>query len=202
MSDEKGTFRVPGLPVNQELRLIVTMMGYKVHRQEFLLPPEKPELNLGVLGMEQTSRQLEEVVIQAETPPVLVRNDTLEFNAASFKTLPTSLVEDLLRKLPGVTVDAAGDIMVNGKSVQKILVDGKEFFGSDPKIATRNLPADVIEKVQVMDDPEALRRDPDMPEMDIPQVINLTFKKGIKKGCSGNCTQARAPASGTREAAS
>ncbi len=185
MSDEEGIFKVPGLPVSQDLRVIVTMMGYGVYRQEFRLTPQKPELDLGVVGMEQTSRQLKEVVILAETPPVLVRNDTLEFNAASFKTLPTSLVEDLLKKLPGVSVDAAGNITVNGRAVQKILVDGKEFFGSDPKIATRNLPADVIEKVQVMDDQDALRRDPDMPKMDIPQVINLTFKKGIKKGMFG-----------------
>ncbi|GAB3201945.1 TonB-dependent receptor [Pontibacter aydingkolensis] len=185
MSDEKGGFRVPGLPLGQELRAVITMMSFKVYRKEFVLSQEKPSLDLGVINMEQSSNLLSEVLIVAETPPVLVRNDTLEFNAASFKTLPTSLVEDLLRKLPGVTVDQQGNIMVNGRSVQKILVDGKEFFGSDPKVASRNLPADVIDKVQVMNDAEALRRDPDMPEMDIPQVINLTFKKGIKKGMFG-----------------
>lgn len=185
MSDEKGSFRVPGLPPDQQLRVVITMMGFKVYRKEFKLSPDQASLDLGVINMEQSSNLLNEVLIVAETPPVLVRNDTLEFNASSFKTLPTSLVEDLLRKLPGVSVDQEGNIMVYGKSVQKILVDGKEFFGSDPKIATRNLPANVIDKVQVMNDPEALRRDPDMPYMEIPQVINLTFKKGIKKGAFG-----------------
>lgn len=185
MSDEKGSFRVPGLPLNSRFRAVITMMGFKVYRKEFQLTPEKPNLDLGVINMEQASNMLGEVQIVAEIPPVVVRNDTLEFNASSFKTLPTALVEDLLRKLPGVTVDQQGNITVNGKSVQKILVDGKEFFGSDPKMASRNLPSNVIDKVQVMNDPEALRRDPDMPTMEIPQVINLTFKKGIKKGMFG-----------------
>ncbi|WP_439879684.1 outer membrane beta-barrel protein [Pontibacter sp. MBLB2868] len=185
MSDEKGAFRVTGLPLDQQLRTVITMMGFQVYRKEFQLSQESPSFALGVIHMKPSEHLLSEVLIVAETPPVLVRNDTLEFNASSFKTLPTSLVEDLLRKLPGVTVDQQGNIMVNGKLVQKILVDGKEFFGSDPKVATRNLPADVIDKVQVMNDPEALRRDPDLPEMDIPQVINLTFKKGIKKGMFG-----------------
>ncbi|WP_266203173.1 outer membrane beta-barrel protein [Pontibacter kalidii] len=185
MSDEKGVFRVPGLPVGQGLRAVITMMSFQVYRKEFMLSAEQPALDLGEVKLEPSSELLNEVLIVAETPPVLVRNDTLEFNAASFKTLPTALVEDLLKKLPGVSVDAAGNISVNGKAVHKILVDGKEFFGSDPKIASRNLPADVIEKVQVMNDPEVVRRDPHLPESEIPQVVNLTFKKGIKKGMFG-----------------
>ncbi|MFD3002328.1 outer membrane beta-barrel protein [Pontibacter toksunensis] len=185
MSDDNGIFKIPGLPLESRLRAIITMMGYGVYRHEFTLTAAQPILNLGEVKMAASSTLLSEVLIVAETPPILVRNDTVEFNAASFKTLPTALVEDLLKKLPGVSVDNSGNIMVNGKAVSKILVDGKEFFGSDPKIASRNLPANVIEKVQVMNDPEALRRDPDMPEMDIPQVINLKFKKGVKKGLFG-----------------
>lgn len=185
MSDDKGNFRVPGLPLEQKLRVVVTMVGLKVYRQEFTLTPDKPVHDFGQLEMEQSSSMLGEVVVVAEIPPVLIKNDTLEFNASSFKTLPSALVEDLLKKLPGVTVDAGGNITVNGKVVHKILVDGKEFFGSDPTIASRNLPADIIQKVQVMNDPEVLRRDPDLPANDIPQVINLTFKKGVKKGTFG-----------------
>ncbi|GAB3540350.1 TonB-dependent receptor [Pontibacter brevis] len=185
MSDEKGTFKIPGLPLDSRLRVIITMMGYGVYKHEFSLPAAQPSLNLGEVKMTAYSMLLSEVLIVAETPPILVRNDTVEFNAASFKTLPTALVEDLLKKLPGVSVDGSSNIRVNGKVVNKILVDGKEFFGSDPKVASRNLPANVIEKVQVMNDPEALRRDPDMPEIEIPQVINLKFKKGIKKGMFG-----------------
>lgn len=184
MSDEKGVFRVPGLPVDKQLRVVVSMVGYRVFRKEFSLTPQQPVFDFGEILMDDNNL-LQEVVIVAEIPPVIVRNDTLEFNASSFKTLPTALVEDLLKKLPGVSVDVSGNIAVNGKAVSKILVDGKEFFGDDPKVASRNLPADVIDKVQVMNDPDALRRDPDMQAIDIPQVINLKFKKGIKKGMFG-----------------
>ena len=97
MSDEKGSFRVPGLPQNQQLRTVITMMGFQVYRKEFQLSQEKPALDLGVIHMKPSEHLLSEVLIVAETPPVLVRNDTLEFNANSFKTLPASLVEDLLR---------------------------------------------------------------------------------------------------------
>ncbi|HYK55042.1 MAG TPA: hypothetical protein VEV15_01080, partial [Flavisolibacter sp.] len=125
------------------------------------------------------------VVITAERPPVIVRKDTIEFNAESFKTLPTAMVEDLLKKLPGVSVGQDGEIQVNGKAVSKILVDGKEFFGGDQQLATKNLPANIIDKVQISADQEALRRDPDLTEANIPQVINLKLKKAIKQGAFG-----------------
>ncbi|WP_082780337.1 TonB-dependent receptor [Rufibacter sp. DG15C] len=185
VSDEKGAFKVPGLALNQPLRIVISMTGFKTYRKEFRLTPEQPNLDLGEIGMTMADNVLGEVLITAETPPIIVRKDTLEFNANSFKTLPTALLEDLLKKLPGVTVDQAGDISVNGKRVNKILVDGKEFFGNDPKVASRNLPADMIEKVQVVNDPDAVRRDPDLPVNEIPQVINLKLKKGIKQGAFG-----------------
>ncbi|ALI98701.1 TonB-dependent receptor [Rufibacter tibetensis] len=185
VSDEKGNFRVPGLALNQPLRIVITMTGFKVFRKEFTLTSGNANLDLGQVEMTQSDNLLGEVIITSEAPPIIVRKDTLEFNANSFKTLPTALLEDLLKKLPGVTVDGSGNIAVNGKSVNKILVDGKEFFGNDPKVASRNLPADMIEKVQVVNDPDALRRDPDMPVNEIPQVINLKLKKGIKQGAFG-----------------
>ncbi|MFC6996906.1 outer membrane beta-barrel protein [Rufibacter roseus] len=185
VSDEKGGFKVPNLALDRQLRLVITMTGFQVFRKEFTLTAEQPALDLGQINMEQADHLLQEVLITAEIPPIIVRQDTLEFNANSFKTLPTALVEDLLKKLPGVNVDASGNITVQGKPVNRILVDGKEFFGSDPKIASQNLPANVIDKVQVVNDPDALRRDPDMPVSEIPQVINLKLKKGIKQGAFG-----------------
>ncbi|RNI30147.1 TonB-dependent receptor [Rufibacter immobilis] len=185
VSDDKGSFRVPGLALNKPLRIVITMTGFKVYRKEFTLTAGNAELDLGQVEMTQADHLLGEVVIMSEAPPIVVRKDTLEFNANSFKTLPTALLEDLLKKLPGVTVDGSGSIAVNGKAVNKILVDGKEFFGNDPKVASRNLPADMIDKVQVVNDPDAQRRDPDLPVNEIPQVINLKLKKGIKQGAFG-----------------
>lgn len=185
VTDDKGTFRAPGLPLQVRLRVVVSMVGFSVYRKEVTLTSTETVADLGDVIMEASTKMLSEVLITAEVPPIVVRKDTLEFNAASFKTLPTSLVEDLLKKLPGVAVDNAGNISVNGKAVNKILVDGKAFFGDDPKIATRNLPADVIDKVQVLNDPEAIRRNPNLPASEIPQVVNLKLKKSIKKGLFG-----------------
>ena len=91
------------------------------------------------------------MVIQSEAPPVTIKNDTLEFNASSFKVRPDANVEALLKQLPGVEIDEEGKITVNGKEVNNILVNGKPFFGKDGKIATQNLPAQIISKVQVTD---------------------------------------------------
>lgn len=185
VSDEKGLFKVTALPLQVKLRVLVSMTGFSVYRKEFTLTPGAASMDLGEITMQLSANLLKEVLIQAEIPPVIVRQDTLEFNTASFKTLPTALLEDLLKKLPGVTVDNSGKITVNGKQVNRILVEGREFFGNDPLVATRNLPADIIDKVQVMNDPEAVQQNPFMPENQIPQVINLKFKKGIKKGAFG-----------------
>ncbi|CAA9282555.1 MAG: hypothetical protein AVDCRST_MAG95-3411 [uncultured Adhaeribacter sp.] len=185
VTDDKGIFRATSLPLQVRLRVVASLVGFGVYRKEVTLSAPDPAVDLGEVLMSESTNLLSEVLVTAEVPPIIVRKDTLEFNAASFKTLPTSLVEDLLKKLPGVAVDQAGNIRVNGKAVQKILVDGKAFFGDDPKIATRNLPADVIDKVQVMNDPEALRRNPNLPASEIPQVVNLKLKKSIKKGLFG-----------------
>jgi hypothetical protein len=113
LSNHDGEFRVPGLPLNVECRLVATYSGYEAFRKEFTLKSEEP-LDMGNLSLTPTSKSLDEIIIMAERPPVTVRQDTIEFNAASFRTLPTSLVEDLLRKLPGVQVDRDGNITANG----------------------------------------------------------------------------------------
>lgn len=185
LSDDKGVFRITNLELNVKYRVVVNAWMYNVLRREVIITPENPNLSLGNLLLSEKQNNLNEVTITSERPPVIVRKDTIEFNAESFKTLPTAVVEDLLRKLPGVAVAADGSIQVNGKTVSKILVDGKEFFGGDQQIATKNLPANIIDKVQVNDDPEAKRLDPDILAVNTPQVINLKLKRAIKKGAFG-----------------
>ncbi|WP_223708617.1 outer membrane beta-barrel protein [Niabella beijingensis] len=197
LSAEDGTFKIPGLPLNVPLRAIATFTGYKVMRTDFTLT--QAALNMDTLWMSPDSTSLDEVLVVAERPPMTVRKDTIEFNAAAFKTLPNALVEDLLKKLPGVQVDRDGNITVNGKPVNRITVDGKAFFGDDPKMATRNLPSNVIDKVQVTDDKEELLRRGDDNLNNVGKVINLTFKKGVKKGMFGKA-YAGAGTEGTYEA--
>lgn len=185
LSDDKGVFKISNLDVGVAYRLVINAWMYGVLRKEVTFTANQLNIDLGKLALSQKTNTLNEVVIMSERPPVIVRKDTIEFNAESFKTLPSAVVEDLLKKLPGVAIDANGAIMVNGKSVSKILVDGKEFFGGDQQIATKNLPANIIDKVQLSDDPEAKRRDPDAVAGNIPQIINLKLKKAIKSGAFG-----------------
>ncbi len=185
LSDGTGAFRVPGLPLGIPARVLISFSGYGVYRHEFTLTKEAASLDLGTIALVNDATSLDEVIVYAERPPVTVKKDTIEFNASAFKTLPTALVEDLLKKLPGVDVDKEGNITVNGRKANRILVDGKEFFGGDPKVATKNLPADIIDKVQVSDDVEQLNQNPDISKADLGQVINLKLKKAIKKGAFG-----------------
>lgn len=194
LSTHEGEFRVPGIPLNVNNRVIVSFSGYEVFRKEFILTDDTP-IDLGTIPMAPASQSLDEVLVYAERPPVTVKQDTIEFNASAFRTLPTALVEDLLKKLPGVQVDAEGNITANGKRVNRILVDGKSFFGDDPKMATRNLPANVIDKVQLLEDKDEANRSTTGDLTNIGQVINLTLKKGIKKGWFGKAYAG----AGTRE---
>lgn len=185
LSDKEGTFKIPGLPLNTPLRALVTFSGYEVLRRDFTLSESASSKDLDSLWLKPNSTSLDEVLVISERPPMTIRKDTIEFNAAAFKTLPNALVEDLLKKLPGVQVDKEGNITVNGKRVNRIMVDGKTFFGDDPKMATRNLPSNVIDKIQVTDDKEEMLRNGDDNVNNVGKVINLTFKKGVKKGVFG-----------------
>ena len=131
---------------------------------------------------------LQEAVVVGKAPEVVVKEDTVEFNADSYKTQPNSVVEDLLKKLPGVEVDSEGKITHAGKEITKILVDGKEFFSDDPKVATKNLPVDIIEKLQVVDRKSDLARLTGVDDGEEETVINLTIKEGMKHGWFGNVT--------------
>ena len=185
LSNEQGIFTVPSIPLDVLCRMVVSFQGYKVYRKEFQLTKGNSQLDLGNIFMSPDQHSLDEVLVIAERPPVVMRKDTIEFNASAFKSLPSALVEDLLKKLPGVDVDTDGNITVNGRKVNKLMVDGKEFFGGDPKIATRNLPANIVDKIQVVDDKEELDRDPNIAKADLGQVVNIKLKKAIKQGWFG-----------------
>ncbi|WP_443944870.1 outer membrane beta-barrel protein [Pedobacter sp. AW1-32] len=185
LSDDKGLFKLNNLQVDAKYRLVVNAWQYAPFKKEIIISKAQPTLNLDTIFLNTKENDLSEVTITADRPPIVVRKDTIEFNAEAFKTLPSAVVEDLLKKLPGVQIAADGSITFNGKQVSKIYVDGKDFFGGDQQIATKNLPANIIDKVQVTDDKIAKRRNPDLTEGEIPQVINLKLKKAIKSGAFG-----------------
>ena len=185
LSSPDGEFKVPGLPFHLNCRVVISVSGYSAFRKEFTLSNSESTIDMGIIQLSRSAKSLDEVIVLSERPPVIIRKDTVEFNASAFKTLPNALVEDLLKKLPGVQVDNEGNIMVNGKPVNKITVDGKSFFGDDPKMATRNLPANVIDKIQVTDDKEEMIRNGDDNINNVGKVVNITLKKGVKKGWFG-----------------
>src|SRR6187402_1964965 len=185
LSTPEGDFKVPGIPLNINCRVVISYSGYSIFRKEFTITASQTILDIGSVTLTTDAKTLDEILVYSERPPVIMKKDTVEFNASSFKTLPNALVEDLLKKLPGVMVDRDGNITVNGKPVNRILVDGKTFFGDDPKMASRNLPSQVIDKVQVTDDKEEMLRNGDDNANNVGKVINLTLKKGIKKSMFG-----------------
>ncbi|MBP7644187.1 MAG: carboxypeptidase regulatory-like domain-containing protein, partial [Saprospiraceae bacterium] len=146
ITDEAGSFYLPDiLPGAYELQ--ITYLGYGSFAKVFMIEKDRKVFDFGKLSLEKNSELLQEVVVKAEHVPVSISNDTVLYNAAAFKVRTNDAVEDLLRKLPGIEVSPTGEIKGQGETVNKVLVDGKEFFGNDHKIATRNLPANIVDKV-------------------------------------------------------
>ena len=163
----------------------VTFTGLVPVSRIITLPTEPGEINAGEFKMLTMTTLLSDVVIQGEVSPVTVKRDTIEYNAAAFKTKANANVEDLLKKMPGIEVETDGTVRAQGEQVRKVMVDGKEFFGRDPKLATRNLPADAVNKVQVFDQKsdQAIFSGIDDGQRD--KTINLELKEEKRKGAFG-----------------
>ena len=128
MVDNNGRFTLSEIP-NGEYRLLLTQVNYRNTAKNFTIDNEHKNVDLGNVAMNDKNKVLSEVVIDA--PPVTMVGDTIQYNAGSFKTQPNASVEDLFKKLPGVKVDKDGTVKAQGEKVQKVLVDGKEFFGNN-----------------------------------------------------------------------
>lgn len=188
-----------------QYRVLASFVGYRSRAKRVSVLKTNPDggltlTNVGIITLVAQSQTLTEVQVQGEAAPISVKGDTLEFNAGSFKTRPNAQVEDLLKKLPGVEVDRDGGIKAQGQTVTKVLVDGKPFFGSDPKMATRNLPADIIDKVQLFDQASEQSAFSGVDDGDREKTINITTKKDKRKGSFGQQTIGAGPKPGDRNA--
>jgi len=148
ISGRDGKFMLEGKSADKETNLFISYVGYQTHFQSVKMTKE--QIALGTINLKVNANALQEVVIKSQAP-ITIKKDTMEFNVKSFKTKKDANVEDLLKELPGVEIDEEGKIKVNGKEVNKILVNGKPFFGNDPTITTRNLTKDIVEKIQILD---------------------------------------------------
>lgn len=181
-SKESGSFQMDNIPFGHYI-LVITHLGYAPSETPFSLSDAKPVFDAGTIYLFPAPKVLEEVVVKST--PISINGDTTDFRASHFKTIPNATTEDLLKKLPGIEVERDGTIKAQGETVTRILVDGKRFFGNDPKTATKNLPADIIEKIQLIDAQSEQSEFSGFDDGERVRTINIVTKKDRKKGWFG-----------------
>lgn len=159
------------------------LMGYKSHEQEVTVDKN---VDLGVIKMSEDVKVLDAASVSAVGNPIVVKKDTIEYSASSFKTSDNDMLEELLKKLPGVEVEADGSITANGETITKIMIDGKSFFLDDPQLASKNIPAKLIEKVKVVEKKSDQALFTGIDDGDEETVIDLSLKPGMMEGWFGN----------------
>ena len=169
---------------NGDYRIIITHGGYVEFKKSIAITDSFRSVDLGTISIEKDYKTLQGVTVTSESP-IQVKNDTVQFNASGFKTIPNATAEDLIKKLPGMEVDREGNVKSQGEAVQKVYVDGKEFFGNDPKLATKNITADMIESVQVFDDMSDQAKFTKIDDGSRSKTLNIKLKKDRNKGYFG-----------------
>ena len=159
------------------------IMGYMTVTQELVV---EKNVDLGTIRMKEDVEQLDAASVSAVGNPIVVKKDTIEYTASSFKTSDNDMLEDLLKKLPGVEVSSDGSITANGETITKIMVDGKEFFMDDPQLASKNLPAKMIEKVKVVERKSEQAMFTGIDDGQEEFIIDLSVYKGMMDGWFGN----------------
>lgn len=182
-TDVKGGFLLNRVK-NGNYILEVRFLGYTNAFQSFTVQDKNVLLKNMYLSSSQ--KNLKEVEVTGMTAQMQVRGDTVEYNPAAFKLADNAVVEDLLKKLPGVEVDAEGKVKVNGQEITKVRVDGKKFFEGDVTMATKNFTVDMVDKVQVIDQKSEMAQLTGFEDENTERIINLTIKANRKKGTFGN----------------
>jgi len=184
ITDESGRFKLLDVKAGDYIAQF-TFLGYQTLSKPVSVAGD---VDFGAVTMEVQRVDLKGGEVSAEIIPVEIKGDTIQYNSAAFTTQPNAAVEDLLKQLPGMEVEKDGTVTAQGEEVQKVLVDGKEFFGDDPKMATKNLPADAIEKVEVFDAQSETSQFTGVDDGNRTKTINLVLKEGKKSGYFGNAT--------------
>lgn len=186
LSDKDGKVRMEEIPAGK-YELNIEMMGYMPFKKVYSL--KKWEEDLGDILMETDTKYLDAATVSAAGNPVLIKKDTIEFNASSFKVGQNAMLEDLLKKMPGMEIDENGTVRLNGEEIEKITVDGKTFFFKDSSAALKNLPARIVDKIKVMDkDNKSAEFTGIATKSDKEKVMDVELKEEFKKGWFGNVT--------------
>ena len=150
LSDDKGDVLLKEVPVGK-YELNAEIIGYNPHKKVYTIKAHWDAYDLGIIKMEENAEFLDAATVSAIGNPVVVKKDTIEFNASSFRVSENAMLEDLIKKMPGMEVSDDGTVTLNGEKIDKITVGGKTFFFNDPTAALKNLPAKIVDKIKVID---------------------------------------------------
>ena len=167
-----------------EYKLIISSVGFAEITKTIQMPNH--DLDLPTIRLEEQVQHLAEVSVQGRAAEMTVKGDTIEYNTAAYQVSETATVEELLKKMNGVEVDKEGNVTINGEEIKGVRIDGKKFFGDDVQTATKNIPADMIEKIQVIDEKSEMAKLTGFEDDETERIINLSLKKNRKKGVFGN----------------
>ncbi|QKJ30400.1 TonB-dependent receptor [Mucilaginibacter mali] len=181
---EGGSFAINNLPPGNFI-LLVSYPAYADYVEKFTLDPAHPTKDFGSVNMPLKSRLLHDVIVKGTVNAIKIKGDTTEFSAKAYVIQPNDKVEDLLKQLPGIQVDKDGKITANGQTVSKVLVDGDEFFGDDPTLVTKNLRADMVDKVQLFDKKSDQAAFTGVDDGKRTKTINIQLKEDKKNGTFG-----------------
>ena len=186
LSDDKGDVLLKEVPVGK-YELNAEMIGYTPHRKVYTIKAHWDAYDLGVIKMEENAEFLEASTVSAIGNPIVVKKDTIEFNAASFNVSENAMLEDLIKKMPGMEVAEDGTVTLNGEKIDKITVGGKTFFFNDPTAALKNLPAKIVEKIKVIDrTKDEAGGSGIVTEDDKEKVMDVELKDEYTEGWYGN----------------
>lgn len=191
---EDGSFSLSGLGKGKFI-LLAAYPNYADYVTTFSLDSAHQHHNFGNINITPKARLLKEVIVKGTAAQMKIKGDTTEFNARAFVTQPNAKVEDLLRQLPGITVDENGNITAQGEAVKKVLVDGEEFFGDDPTLVTKNIRADMVDKVQVYDKKSDQATFTGIDDGKKEKTINIKLREDKKKGMFGKVEAGDGPQS-------
>jgi hypothetical protein len=185
LTNNKGAFQLDRIKEGNYV-LQITYVGYGTFARAISAEGTESIIDMGIISLNSNINKLAEVTVTADFIPIVIKKDTIEYTADAFKVKPNATVEDLLKKMPGIEVEDDGSIKAQGEDVQSVTVDGKKFFGDDPKVATQNLPADAVKKVQVFDKKSDKAEFTGIDDGDTQKSINLELKEDKKIGVFGN----------------
>lgn len=178
-----GIFILNNIPAGK-YKLIISSVGFAECTQEIQMPNK--HLDLPTIHLHEQVQHLAEVSVQGHAAEMTVKGDTIEYNTAAYQVSETATVEELLKKMNGVEVDKEGKVTINGEEIKSVRIDGKKFFGDDVQTATKNIPAEMIEKIQVIDEKSEMAKLTGFEDDDTERIINLSLKKNRKQGVFGN----------------